>query len=135
MQRRKVIAPHERQDPQPEPSWPVRCQRCLIDLLPLTVCIIAVVGLLIWALTGCASPRPSREEVRVACGSAARAYGTAIERTRAGEISPPTFRAIDDGYAGVLTICRRVLMGREPPTNDDAARVRMWTARTEGSLP
>lgn len=125
---------HERQDPPTlQPSFPARCRRCFIDFLPLTACIIAIVGLLIWALTGCAGlfdHRTTREELRVACGDAARAYSLVIERTRAGEISDEAFWAIDDGYAGVVNTCRRVLADGAQAVPGDLARVQTWTVST-----
>ncbi len=69
--------------------------------------------------------------MRVACGTAARAYAVAIERTRAGEMSADAFRAVDDGYQGVVATCRRVLADGAPAGPGDAARVAAWTAQAE----
>jgi hypothetical protein len=100
-------------------------------LLPAAL-IAAGVGLILWALAGCAARQEQgytpRDEVRAACATAARAYGVAIERTRAGEMSRETFRAIDDGYAGVVETCRRVLADGQPARAGDVAEVAVWTA-------
>ncbi|HYN37793.1 MAG TPA: hypothetical protein VES39_00910 [Rhodospirillales bacterium] len=130
---RKVIAPHERQDPPPPPL--ARCRSCLINYLPVTVLVLVLAGIVVWVLTGCAARQEAgyttRDEMRVACGTAAQAYAVAIERTRAGDMAPATFRALDDGYAGVVATCRRVLADGAPAGPGDAARVAAWTAQAE----
>lgn len=121
--------------------WRWRVSQFFAAVVPATMVAGIVCGLLWLLLAGCAPYDPgrqaagytTRDEIRASCASAAHAYGLAVERTRAGQLSAETFEAVADGYDGVVATCRAILVGGVQPEPADAAVVATWTRRTEAT--
>jgi hypothetical protein len=77
-------------------------------------------------LAGCADVRQGRtadDDLRSACASAAHAHDLAAERASAGDLSPAAFARLDDDYDAIADICRRVILGGPPPTDEEQATI------------
>ena len=128
---RKVILPHERAGRRRR--WPA-AGSCLIDYLPVTVLVVVLAGIVVWALSGCAAsaggglhhPRRDARRLRHRRQGLRRRH-RADPRGRDDRRRPSA--RIDDGYAGVVATCRRVLRTARPARHlGDAA----WVAACRG---